>query len=318
MNPWIRKSRAMNKRVMVPEISDAGSRLDSYLSEELGQSRSSVAKLIRGGGATVNGAQVKTGYALKCGDRVEVKFPQTVIDLIPENIPLEILYEDEEIAVINKPQGMTVHPGGGCYTGTLANALLYRYPDLPELSGSGRPGIVHRLDKDTSGAIVIAKSASAHQNLSAQFAERGVTKLYRAVLEGNLKTDSGELQTLIGRDPKNRKLMCVAARDGREAVTKYRVLERFTENCYTEFQILTGRTHQIRVHAKFLGHPVAGDVQYGYKKQKFNLNGQLLHAQSLTVRHPVSGNEMTFTAPLPEYFVRILEILRASRKGDDL
>jgi len=292
------------------EPSDAGLRLDVYLAEELDKTRSNTDKLIRAGAVSVNGASVKSGYSVKLGDRIEITFPEETTDLVPENIPLDILFEDEAVAVLSKPQGMTVHPGGGCYTGTLVNALLYRYPALSEQAGSGRPGIVHRLDKDTSGVMVIAKTAAAHLSLSAQFAGRTVSKAYLAILEGNLKSDSGELKTLIARDPKNRKLMCVSKRDGREAVTRYRVLERFDEHCLVEFKILTGRTHQIRVHAKHLGHPVVGDPQYGYKKQKFKLSGQLLHAQSLSFRHPLLGEELAFTAAPPPEFERVLGVLR--------
>ncbi|MCL2798219.1 MAG: RluA family pseudouridine synthase [Firmicutes bacterium] len=348
----------MDKRLIIPEFSDAGLRLDVYLSEELETTRSQIDKLVKFGAVTVNGNSVKSGYLVKQGDCVEVDFPESAQDLTPQDIPLDVLYEDDAIAVINKAHGMTVHPGGGCYSGTLANALLYRHPQIGHAAvrGSGlvtakedasyldsqkvsqgevravtkpdhvtairavskpdpltaaRPGIVHRLDKDTSGVMVVAKTAAAHLKLSEHFAARKVSKTYIALLEGNPKFDAGELKTLIARDPKNRKLMCVSKHEGREAVTRYRVLERFEHNSLVEFNILTGRTHQIRVHAKHLGHPVVGDAQYGYKKQKFNVSGQLLHAKSLTFFHPVTGEERTFEAGLPQEFERVLGILRS-------
>jgi len=303
----------VDKPVLIPDISKL--RLDIYLADELEISRSQVNKLVEFGAVTVNGKAVKSGYLIKQGDRVEVSFPELARDLIPEDIPLNILYEDSFIAVLNKPQGMTVHPGGGCYSGTLANALLHRYPGLcGSVAAPHRPGIVHRLDKDTSGVMVVALNPAAHLALSKQFAARKVTKTYLALLEGNLSPDSGEIKTLIARDPKNRKLMCVSTHEGREAITRYRVLERFGQNCLVEFKILTGRTHQIRVHAKALGHPVVGDAGYGYKKQKFNVSGQLLHAQSLTFAHPVTGAELTFGAEPPEEFARVLEILTKNKK----
>ncbi|MCL2062486.1 MAG: RluA family pseudouridine synthase [Firmicutes bacterium] len=299
----------MNKLTLYPDASDARLRLDVFLAEELAQTRSAVSNLLRNGLITVNGEKQKSGYAVKPSDCIEVTSVCAQTDIIPQDIPLDILYQDHAVAVLNKPAGMTVHPGGGCNTGTLANALLYRFPQLLNTCQT-RPGIVHRLDKDTSGVMVAALTASAHQNLSAQFAARSVNKIYVALLEGNLKSDRGEIITLIGRDPQNRKLMRVVPRDGREAVTHYKVLQRFTAHCLTQFQILTGRTHQIRVHAKHLGHPVVGDAAYGYKKQRFTVSGQLLHAQSLSFTHPESAQNLTFTAPIPPQFERILEVIK--------
>ena len=291
--------------------SDADGRLDVIVSALTGYTRSRIKQLVEKGLVRADGVTVKKcGHTLKKGDTVTLDVPDLVEKIEKKDIPVDILYEDDDIAVINKPQGLTVHPAGGNYTDTLVNALMYRLDKLSGINGEIRPGIVHRLDKDTSGVMVVAKNDAAHLNLSAQIAKRTVKKEYLALLEGNLKDNSGTIVTRIGRSPKNRKLMAVLP-EGREAVTDYTVLTRFDDNCLVLFVIRTGRTHQIRVHAKYLGHPVVGDKSYGYKKQKFDLNGQLLHAYRLTFTHPTTGKVMTFVAPVPDYFVKVYDTLAA-------
>lgn len=287
------------------------SRLDVALSESTGKTRSAIKQMIEKGDVLVNGLPPKkSGETVKQGDVITLTVPDAVEKIEKKDIPIEILYEDSDVAVINKPQGLTVHPAGGNYTDTLVNALMFRLDSLSGINGEIRPGIVHRLDKDTSGVMIVAKNDEAHLSLSRQIADRTVVKEYVAILEGNLTPDEGRIETKIGRSPRDRKQMAVTP-DGRTAVTEWRVITRFKENCFVLFRILTGRTHQIRVHAKHLGHPVVGDKTYGYKKQKFNLDGQLLHAYRLTVTHPKSGERMTFSAPLPDYFVRVYDALAA-------
>ena len=283
-------------------------RLDVYLSMETDVTRSQIKNMVDRGAVTVCGKSVKCGYILKGGDEIEVDFPERETELKPKDIPLDILYEDNDIIAVNKQQGLTVHPAAGNSEDTLVNALLYRFGTLSGM-GTDRPGIVHRLDKDTSGVIVVAKNDKAHAALAEQFAQRAVSKTYLAVLDNNLKEDEGLLTTLIGRNPADRKSMAVTT-EGRVALTGYKVLERFVRHCYVRFTLHTGRTHQIRVHAKYLGCPVTGDRLYGAKKPEFGLNGQLLHSYTLSLRHPVSGEQLTFTAPLPDYFEKVLTILR--------
>lgn len=290
------------------------SRLDVALSESTGKTRSAIKQLIEKGDVLVNGLPPKkSGETVKTGDVITLTVPDAVEKIEKKDIPIDILYEDGDVAVINKPQGLTVHPAGGNYTDTLVNALMFRLDSLSGINGEIRPGIVHRLDKDTSGVMIVAKNDEAHLSLSRQIADRTVVKEYVAILEGNLTPDEGRIETKIGRSPRDRKQMAVTP-DGRTAVTEWRVITRFKENCFVLFRILTGRTHQIRVHAKHLGHPVVGDKTYGFKKQKFNLDGQLLHAYRLTVTHPKSGERMTFSAPLPDYFVRVYDAL-ATKDG---
>ncbi len=287
-------------------------RADVFVSEQTGLTRSAVKKLCDGGNVLVNGTPVKAGYSLRMGEVVTVFVPDPVpTKAQPEDLPVEIVYEDDDIAVINKAQGMTVHAGAGNYTGTLVNALLFRLKNLSGIGGELRPGIVHRIDKDTSGLLVVAKNDRAHLSLSKQIAEKSATREYLALLEGVVKEESGHISTNIGRDKKDRIRMAVLpAGEGRRAETDFFVEERFRANTLVRFRLQTGRTHQIRVHAKYMGHPVVGDKLYGQKKQRFALEGQLLHAFRLTLTHPTSGEEMTFTAPLPEAFERTLEVLR--------
>ena len=302
----------MDSRLFVAE--ENCKRLDVFLSEQLEDfTRSRLKKLIEDGNVKINGAQVKkSGADIKIGDEVAITIPDAVeYTAKPENIPLDIVYQDEDFAVVNKPQGMTVHIGNGNESGTLVNALLYALDSLSGIGGVLRPGIVHRIDKDTTGLLVVAKNDKAHVSLASQIAQKTCRRTYYALLEGNLKTDSGRVVTDIGRHPTDRLKMAVLPDGkGKIAVTDYEVMARFGQDfTLCKFDLQTGRTHQIRVHAKHLGHPVACDPVYGYKKQKLKGDGQLLHAWQLVLTHPSTGKEMTFNAPLPPTFKGILEKL---------
>ena len=290
-----------------------GERIDVYLSALTGKTRSYIKQLSDCGGVLLNGERFKCGKILKTGDVLTVTEEEKTLNAEPEELPLEVIYEDDDLAVVNKRQGMSVHPGAGNKSGTLVNALLYRFGKLSAAGGEIRPGIVHRLDKDTSGVLLVAKNDKAHLSLSNQLSRREVKKKYLAVLEGNVKSDEGEIRTYMGRSPRDSKKMAVLPQ-GKEAITFYKVLQRFRSNCFAEFYIKTGRTHQIRVHAQYIGHPVVGDKTYGYSKQKFSLNGQLLHAAQITFKHPSTGEELTFMAPLPDYFKEVLTKLE--REGE--
>ncbi len=288
------------------------SRADVFLSENLDITRSAVKKLFQNGNVLINDKSAKPSQGLAENDEVEVTLPDAVEYVAkPEDIPLDIIYEDDDLAIVNKPQGMTVHMGNGNIDGTLVNALLFRLDKLSGINGVIRPGIVHRIDKDTSGLLVVAKNDKAHLDLSKQIEEKTCKRTYLALLEGNLKDDSGTVTTYIGRDPSDRVKMAVVSHDkGKLAITDYTVVKRYNEGfTLCRFDLQTGRTHQIRVHAKYLLHPVVGDPVYGIKKQKFNLNGQLLHAWRLRLVHPTTGEELTFEAPLPEYFTAVLNKL---------
>ncbi|MCL2862227.1 MAG: RluA family pseudouridine synthase [Firmicutes bacterium] len=294
-------------------VRDGGERLDIYLTKETELTRSQIKQLLDKDKILLNGeVGVKSGKAVKAGDEIEIELIQEEIDLIPQNLKINIIYEDDDLAIINKAQGMSVHPGGGANTGTLANALLYHFQNLSSVGDITRPGIVHRLDKDTSGVMLVAKNDKAHLSLSKQIAERTVEKIYVALVEGVLKSDSGEIKTFITRSTKNRKLMMVGCGNGteREAITNFKVLKRFEQNTLVEFKLITGRTHQIRVHSKHIGHPVVGDPHYGFKKQKFSLMGQLLHAKKITITHPKTNKQMTFETDLPEHFENVLSVLK--------
>lgn len=286
-------------------------RADVFICELVGKTRSSVKKLFEEGYVTVNGKPAKPSQEICAGDKVCVSLPPAVeYGAKPENIPLDIVYEDNDIAVVNKPQGMTVHLGNGNIDGTLVNALLYRLNSLSGINGVIRPGIVHRIDKDTSGLLVVAKNDNAHLSLSSQIAEKTCRRTYFALLAGKLKTDSGRVTTYIGRSPRDRVKMAVVPPDkGKLAVTDYTVIKRYSGYTLCRFDLHTGRTHQIRVHAKHLGHPIVGDPVYGFNDKKFKLNGQLLHAAELTLTHPATGEVMTFKAPLPDYFQAVLSKL---------
>lgn len=299
-------------RLEIITIEYKGQRLDVYLSELLDDwTRSSIKRQIDDGGVLVNGKQVKAGYMLREGDEVAIAFVEDhrLDDVIPENIPLNIVYEDDDIVVVDKPQGMVVHPAPGSYNGTLVNALLFKFGAMSDVNGKIRPGIVHRIDKDTSGLLVVAKNNKAHESLAKQIAVHSCFRRYIALLEGNVKNDEGTIKTCIARDTRDRKKMAVAS-DGREAVTHYKVLERYDGYTLMYFQLETGRTHQIRVHSKYMGHPIVGDKTYGYAKQKFALNGQLLHARELELTHPTTGERMSFFAEIPDYFSNVLKKLR--------
>ncbi len=289
-------------------------RADVFLSENLtGYTRSAVKKLFSGGYVSINGKSAKPSQAVSAGDVVRATLPDAEeYSANPENIPLDIIYEDGDVAVVNKPQGMTVHAGNGNTEGTLVNALLYRLDSLSGINGVLRPGIVHRIDKDTSGLLVVAKNDKAHLSLSKQIEEKTCRRTYLALLEGVVKRDGGTVTTYIGRDPSDRiKMAVVSPEKGKLAITDYTVLKRYKENfTLCRFDLHTGRTHQIRVHARHLGYPVVGDPVYGIKKQRFSLNGQLLHAWRLQFTHPATGEEMCFEAPLPDYFKSVLSKLK--------
>lgn len=290
-------------------IADKSERLDVFLSEKLDKTRSAVKKLVDDGEITVGGNKVKAGRVLKIGEEISVNIPDPVkLDLEAENIPLDIIYQDKDIAIINKPQGMTVHAGNGTHGSTLVNALLYHLDSLSGINGVIRPGIVHRIDKDTSGLLVVAKNDTAHLSLSEQIKNKTCHRIYLALLEGTVKQNDGIIDTFIGRSDKNRTMMAVKD-SGRRAVTHFKVLKRYKEFTFAEFRLETGRTHQIRVHCKYIGHPIVGDPVYGYEKQKFKLNGQLLHAWKLELTHPSTGERMSFEAPLPDYFQAVLQKL---------
>ena len=288
-------------------------RIDKLLSDRIPeQSRSYLQKLIKDGNITVNGSIVKPNYKVQANDLINLSLPeQEEPDILPENIPLDILYEDDDILVINKPKGMVVHPSAGHYTGTVVNAVMYHCNgNLSGINGVMRPGIVHRIDMDTTGAIVICKSDQAHQNLAEQLKVHSITRKYRAIVYGNFKDDNGTITGDIGRHPIDRKKMAIVQRNGKPAITHYHVLERFGAYTYIECQLETGRTHQIRVHMASTGHPLLGDELYGPSKCPFHLQGQCLHAMILGFQHPISGQYVQFEAPLPDYFTHLLQNLR--------
>lgn len=298
----------LNSEFIVEDL-DEKKRLDVYLASMIDWTRSQIKLQIDNGKALVNGKVQKAGFLVKNGDVVTLIFSKEVINAEPENIPLDIVYEDADLAIINKPQGMVVHPAPGAYNHTLVNALLFHFENLSKSEDKVRPGIVHRIDKDTSGLLVVAKNDSAHANLSKQIAEHSCFRHYFALLEGNLKEDNGDVETFISRSTIDRKIMCVSE-TGKKAITHYHVIERFKDYCLVEFVLETGRTHQIRVHSKFLGHPIVGDKTYGIKNQRFNLDGQLLHAYKLELTHPVTGQRMSFECEMPIYFKNILTKLK--------
>ncbi len=302
----------LNSEIIVEDLEDKV-RLDVFLAEETGWSRSQVKLQIESERALVNGKSTKAGFLIKNGDVLSLSFSKEILEINAEaeDIPLNIVYEDDDFAIINKPQGMVVHPAPGTYNHTLVNALLYYFENLSSGSDKIRPGIVHRIDKDTSGLLVVAKNDKSHENLAKQIAEHSCFRHYLALLEGNLKDDDGTIETCISRSVQDRKMMAVSE-TGKKAITHYKVLERFGNYCLVEFVLETGRTHQIRVHSKFLGHPIVGDKIYGIKNQKFKLDGQLLHAYKLELTHPTNNKRMSFECKIPEYFTKILNKLRNS------
>ena len=292
---------------------DAGRRADTVLSDLLeGQTRSGVQKLLAAGAVTRAGRPVSKNDRVSAGDVFSVEIPEPESDrAVAQDIPLEIVFEDADLIVVNKPQGMVVHPAPGNYTGTLVNALLWYCGDtLSGINGARRPGILHRIDKDTSGLLLVAKTDLAHQRLSAQIQAHSLTRAYKALVHGNFAQTTGTIHAPIGRHPVDRKKMTIMAQHGRDAVTHYRVLERYGRYTLLECILETGRTHQIRVHMSQSGHPIVGDPVYGVKKEAFALNGQLLHAYKIGFVHPVTNSYMEFQSPLPDYFQKIIKNLR--------
>ncbi len=285
-----------------------GERLDVFCARASGETRSRMQSILEDGGVMVNGKAAKANYKLRAGDAVCIRMPAPVaLRVEAEDIPLSIVYEDGDIAVIDKPQGMVVHPAPGNENGTLVNALLYHLSDLSGVGGVLRPGIVHRIDKMTSGLIVVAKNDQAHNALSAQMKTHAAGRIYVSIVEQNLREDAGTVNAPIGRHPRDRKKMAIVP-DGREAVTHWRVLSRFGQFTLVKAELETGRTHQIRVHMASLHHPVAGDTLYGAEKPKLGLEGQALHACRLRLKHPKTHENMLFCAPLPAYFKRALTL----------
>ncbi|NMM61404.1 RluA family pseudouridine synthase [Clostridium sp. P21] len=305
----------METREFIIDESSENIRLDVFLSGEMeDKSRSYIQGLIEKSQIKVNGILKKSNYKLKLKDIVHISIPDPVgLDIEPEDIPLDIVYEDSDVIVVNKPQGMVVHPASGVYTGTLVNALLNHCKDLSGINGVTRPGIVHRIDKDTSGVLVVAKNDRAHNKLAEQLKDHSMTRSYIALVEGILKKDEGTIDAPLGRHPVER-IKIAVVKNGKDAVTHYKVLERFKNATLVECVLETGRTHQIRVHMAHIGHPLIGDPVYGYKKQRFNLNGQMLHAKKLGFIHPSTNEYIEFTSDLPEYFKKILNILKNELK----
>ena len=298
---------------------DAGKRLDSYLSEAADLSRSAAAKLIESGAATVNGKASEKKYSVKENDEIELVLPEAEeYEALPENIPLNVVYEDADIIVINKPSGMVVHPAPGNYTGTLVNALLYHCKDsLSGIGGVMRPGIVHRIDKDTSGLLVVAKNDASHRALSEELGYHGIEREYHALVRGGFKEATGTVDLPIGRHPVDRKRMAVikSGENAREAVTHYEVIRPYGQITYLKLKLETGRTHQIRVHMSYLGHALLGDEVYASTKTVFEkqhaplFDGQILHAKRLSLTHPRTKERMTFECELPDNFKKLIEIL---------
>ncbi|MCD7827871.1 MAG: RluA family pseudouridine synthase [Clostridiales bacterium] len=302
----------MDKLEFTVSAENEGARLDKTLSDAGSISRTAAQRLIDGGNVFVNSKTALKSVKLKQGDIVSADLPEPVeIDIKTEDIPLDIVYEDNDLLVVNKPKGMVVHPAPGNYDGTLVNALMYHCGDsLSGINGVIRPGIVHRIDKDTSGLLAVAKNDLAHASLAEQIKSHSFKREYRAVLVGNLKDDKGAVDRPIGRNPNDRKKQAVNGVNARNAVTHYEVLERFDKFCLCRFTLETGRTHQIRVHAASMGHPVAGDTVYGNPKLTYGLEGQCLHAGVLGLTHPTTGEYMEFNAPLPEYFTEFLDKIK--------
>lgn len=300
----------MDELIFDVQEQDKNLRIDKYLAAQLPeQSRSYIQKLIREEQVLVNGKTVKANYKVQPYDHLMLTIPQLQEpDILPEDIPLDILYEDEDVLVINKPKNMVVHPSAGHYTHTVVNAVLFHCKDqLSGINGVLRPGIVHRIDMDTTGAIVICKNDHSHQILAEQLKVHSITRKYRAIVCGNIKEDEGTIEGPIGRHPVDRKKMAINEKNGKPAITHFKVLERFGNYTYVECQLETGRTHQIRVHMASKGHPLLGDTVYGPAKCPFKLEGQCLHAMVLGFMHPTKKEYMEFTAPLPDYFLHLLQ-----------
>ena len=297
------------------EKDESNIRIDKFLSSKIkDRSRSFIQRIIEEEKVIVNGKVVKSNYKLRENEEVTftIEDPKE-LTIEAEDIPLEIIYEDKEVAVVNKPSGMVVHPASGVYNGTLVNALLNHCDDLSGINGVIRPGIVHRIDKDTSGILVIAKNDYSHNKLGEQFKEHSMKREYYALVEGRVKNEEGTIDTIIGRHPSDR-IKFAVTKVGKRAITHYKVIERFNNNTLVRCNLETGRTHQIRVHMNHIGHPMVGDPVYGHKKQRFKTKGQLLHAKTLGFNHPTTNKFMEFESNLPEEFLNILNILRKELK----
>lgn len=293
-------------------LEDEDVRIDKWISLTLESlSRSYIQKLIKDNLVFVNGKPQKASYRIKVDDEIAFQIPKVVSPSIPaEDIPLSVLYEDDDILIVNKPKGMVVHPAPGHYNGTLVNAVMFHCKDhLSGINGVMRPGIVHRIDKDTTGSIIICKNDTAHNLVAAQLKEHSITRRYHAIVYGCLQDDEGCIDAPIGRDPRERKKMAINNTNGKTAITHYKVIKRYKDYTYIECQLETGRTHQIRVHMASIGHPLLGDTVYSNLKSKFNLEGQTLHAMTIGLIHPSSGEYLEVSAPLPEYFEHLLEVL---------
>lgn len=299
---------------MILEITEnqAGERIDRFLADSQDLTRSFLQKILKEGEVIVNGKSVKANYKLRKGDRIEFEIPEAVEpDIVAEDIPLSILYEDADVLVVDKPKGMVVHPAAGHYSRTLVNAVMYHCKgELSGINGVLRPGIVHRIDRDTTGSIIICKNDMAHNEIARQLKEHSINRRYRAIVTGVLKDEEGTIKGAIGRDKKDRKKMAITA-DGKPAVTHYRVLQRFKHYTYVECVLETGRTHQIRVHMASIGHPLLGDEVYGRRSDKYKCEGQCLHAMTLGFHHPRTGEYIEVNAPLPPYFEHLLAVLES-------
>ncbi|MCT4543915.1 MAG: RluA family pseudouridine synthase [Vallitalea sp.] len=292
---------------------DVGYRIDKYISEKIPDySRSFIQNLIKDKQLTVNDNFIKSNYKLRRLDIIKLEIPEPKeLDIVAENIPLDIIYEDKDVILVNKPQGMVVHPAPGHYTGTLVNAIMYHCKDdLSGINGVLRPGIVHRIDKDTSGVLIVCKNDNAHLSIAEQLKNHTITRKYNALVYNNVQDDDGIVNAPIGRHPVNRKQMSINKLNGKEAITHYRVLERINQYTYIELQLETGRTHQIRVHMTSINHPLLGDPLYGPKNDRFKLKGQALHARVLGFIHPTTKKYMEFEAPMPNYFTSLLNKLK--------
>lgn len=299
------------REILTITENEAGQRADVVLAAMLELTRSNMQKLLDEGRAVKDTKVIKSNYKVKLGDEIIVTLPEPQpLDVQPENIPLDIIYEDEDVVVVNKARGMVVHPAAGNYSGTLVNALLYHCKNLSGINGVIRPGIVHRLDKDTSGIMICAKNDAAHVSLSEQIQSKTAQRTYLAVVRGNIKTDSGVIETQISRDKDDRKKMAVVKEGGRNAITEYEVVERFGKYTIVKCKLKTGRTHQIRVHMEYLGYPLVGDPKYSPMKTPFSINGQALHSLTLAFDHPRTGERMEFEAKLPEDLHKIVTRLR--------
>lgn len=296
----------------IPGEDSKGLRLDVFLAETGAfSSRSYIQKCVKEGLIQVNGSAQKANYHVASDDVITVEdLPSKETEILPEDIPLNILYEDEDLLVVNKPKGMVVHPAPGHTTGTLVNALMYHCKDsLSGINGVIRPGIVHRIDRDTTGSLIVCKNDFSHIKIAEQIKEHTIHRIYKGIVLGNIKEEEGTVHAAIGRHPTERKRMAVHTKNGKDAITHYHVLQRFGRYTYMEFQLETGRTHQIRVHMASIGHPLLGDTTYGPQKCPFSLEGQTLHAASIGFCHPRSGKYIQVEAPLPDYFCRLLERL---------